>query len=304
MCSSDSDFEIDTPALPRLPSELVLDILELAASADKETAAAISLVSHAARRAALPRLFGTLAFGTSERCYTLALIGSIAFLRSHQHIAAHIHNLWLPQPHFLNLVLTAHCTRLERIAVVPSHLHTFFRFSGTRFKRRGAPQTTPYELVILPGHCDWGAFQLGVGYGVAVFANITHLWLTQLAQLQALMDCKPAASALINITHLATPWLGFSIMVSDIYELFHSLRLLVITVFSRKTDAPFTESSKLILACEGDLSEDYDDQKAVIYSFPEERVEDTIFPLWKDAALGGLGLWDKAEALLRKNHKR
>jgi hypothetical protein len=186
--------------LAKLPNELVIDILRLAAEASQETCLSLSLVSSWTRDLALPSPFATVVIKDDGRARRF-----IHYLSTHYDHAAFIRNLWLPSPggwiHDLKAILRS-CHRLVNLGVEGETLwhadHDAFDFS--HFQAQGL------RLLVHDEGFDVfreATFLLGNGVRPQlVFHWVTHIFTYDLLFLEP-DDIGSSFTIFPQLTHLA-----------------------------------------------------------------------------------------------------
>lgn len=287
------------PFEPALPPELVLLIFEAGAASSKRDAATLSLISRAARAATLPLLFRTLILQKRKYAYAVA-----HFLSKHPHIAVHVRAVWMRESTGTDSTLLSFCPRVQDIALLPACLAQFCALGELKLGEQPGAATapakicTPRQLVLFPGYCDWLDFDVNAPFTKAYFSNLTHLWLTQPAQLQALIRRRRVVSTMFNLQQLAVPWYGNSNIPSNIFNLLPSLRSLVVIVLPK----PPSVSTPHVNRGHDGRSESVGfplDKRIRLYAFLDDSTENSVFPLWKEHCFGGRSIWDVAVKILR-----
>lgn len=287
------------PFEPALPPELVLLIFEAGAASSKRDAATLSLVSRAARAASLPLLFRTLILQKRKYAYAVA-----QFLSKHPHIAVHVRAVWMRESTGADSTLLSSCPRVQDVAVLPACLAQFCALGELKLREQPcaasatAKTCTSRQLVLFPGYCDWLDFDVNAPFTKTYFSNLTHLWLTQPTQLQALIRRRRVISTMTNLQHLAVPWYGNSNIPSNIFNLLPSLRSLVVIVL------PKPPSGSTHHAYRGDEGRSESvgfplDKRIRLYAFLDDSTENSVFPLWKEHCFGGRSIWDVAVKIIR-----
>lgn len=278
--------DIIRPYKPALPFELVLEVFEVASRIYKQSAASISLVSRHARTVALPFLFKTLILMHRNDAHRLR-----KFLASNPQIAKHVREIWMRQSACVDHNVLVPCHRLERIALLPACLFAFCRHGNKR--RLMTIAQMPHKVILFPGYCDWSYFDVKSHFTAAFFANLTHLWLTQSAQLVALLGCKEIISAMQQLTHIAIPW------NKDLASLPHSLNKLqalrCVILFSsyqvaiRKT--PMLAKGPIGYFLREESS--YNNKLKVVEVIYSGSIDDLFLCFWKEHSFGGRDLWNE-----------
>ncbi|KAH8113051.1 hypothetical protein DFH11DRAFT_358511 [Phellopilus nigrolimitatus] len=281
---------------PALPSELVIHVFEIAAEDCKVIAATLALVSRAVRAVVLPFLFRTLVMRRRRRAHALGY-----FLHTHTYAASQVRAVWMRESTSTDYIHLVPCARVARLAVLPGclsalcgygdRLHDSLR--GDSLETTRFSLCTPRELLVFPGCIDWRDFNVSAGYTRAFFEGLTHLWLTQPSQIEALMDCRDAVSALSRLTHLATPLTVLSPKIQEILNTFPALQSFIITVPSPYKLDTCLWYPRTVKDWTVDNNLRYlHDKRVYAFRFPDQKADDAILSLWKE---GKDSIWNSVK---------
>lgn len=299
----------------RLPFELVLMIMELAADQCQATARSVMLVCRRSHGIALPYVYRTVTFSWGAN-----LPGFLRFVSTKPHVLRYIQSLWVGN-HFAPPALLAQCPNLHRLAIEPQSFINYCssnRQENARHRLRHVPSADDdpddylpvlpaREIVLLCYPCDWSELKASHPFTVACLQQITHLWLTRSSQLFTRIRHRHILPCLSYLTHLVVKLdaargqivdreVAGSIS-RDLLENIPSLQMLVVAV----DHAP--KSGK-------EIGKIYDvatnlrkiDERIHVFPIPVGLVEfmaieEEVLPLFKSASSGQSSIWDKAREL-------
>ncbi|KZT70371.1 hypothetical protein DAEQUDRAFT_725662 [Daedalea quercina L-15889] len=331
---SETDFPSSSsriPLEPLLPIEILMQILEHAASLSRSSAASVSLVSTWARKLALPHLFRTLVHRKAPlgNAVVLSATRTASTLVSRSTLPAHlgqyVRALWtesigMASPTSEMDVFRA-CPAVEHLALPAPALRTLYMVCQTIDKHDRTlgrrthvlPFLAALREVTLLSHTlryEWH-FLVGLRIpdGTALLQNITHLRMLDM-QISAYV---PHAH-LPNLTHLALPYLDLGANIShDLLRLpegileHPTLKMVVLTVDERKyLHNPWYHIVRYSAAGTGNVrySSPRESFRALVKQAyaKDERVHVILSPRighsaveeWDAAARGGESIWDIA----------
>ena len=314
---------IPSPRLPlrmedsrRIPFELVLMILELAANQCQATARSVMLVCRQSHRIALPYVYRTVSFSWGAN-----LPGFLRFVSTKPHVLTHIQNLWIGN-HYAPPALLAQCPNLRHLALEPQSFINYCSSNwqeNERHRMRHVPnekdcspeESLPVlpasELILLCYPCDWSELKATHPFTRSCLQSITHLWLTRSSQLFTRSRHRHIIPCLSRLSHLVvkldtTPGeiIDKEIAASvarDLLENIPSLQMLVIAI-----DHSPKGAKEVAKACELATHLRKIDERAYILPIPVGLVEflaieEEVLPLFKSASAGKFSIWDKAREL-------
>lgn len=317
--------QIPGPALPELPVEILMQVLEDAAVLSRQSAFAVSLVCSWARKLALPSLFAALVhrktsltvreFSSAVRSPSGLPTSRIALPK---HLGRYVRSLWTESIGITSptseLDIFRSCPFIEQIALPPPALRALYMACKT------APQPGTDEppfpcrvrqmtIVTHTMRYEWHFLaDVRAPDGSIFLHNITHLCMIDMQ----ISSFVPHA-LLPNLTHIALPYLDLGTNRGDLSRLpegllgHPSLKMIVLTVDEKKyLTNPWYHIMRHPLSTVGNVN--YTSPRVSFCELvtkarlTDERIYVALSPLagqnacqeWAAAARGGETIWERA----------
>ena len=299
----------DAPTVPKLPLELLLQILELTCALSPEAARQVSLVASWARDVAKPYVFGTIIRSVGS-LYSPRFRLGIMHKGPPAGCGEYVRHLWLETVDLIasprEIILFKGCPNVEDIALSVNSFRTLLTLHGTPTSRPGSCAVRQLTLLSPTPRTIF----LAVDARNILMRNITHLRMVDLQEsVYVPLDHLP------NLTHLALPFMHLRgansssiIQLPEYRDKCPRLSMIILTVdqydwvhrpwlsrgrYTTLATVPLSDSPRERFRIIRDAARSADARAHVILS--PVIVDRTVCVEWTAAARGsGESIWEKA----------